>query len=278
MNTFLFNPIVLYEDNDLVVINKPPGVVVNRAETVQEITIQDWWADYLKKNVVANDWNSLVPQNFSTEYGSPEEIFAERGGVVHRLDKETSGVLVLAKNPGMLVNLLQQFRLRQTQKTYICLVHGKFNILEDTLQLPLGRSVQNRTKFAVDTEGRVAETFYHVENFFQHINTEAEIFSKIKNAKKRMDRAYQGFSLVTCQPKTGRTHQIRVHMAHIKHPIVGDTTYLGKKRAALDVNWCPRLFLHAQKLVFMHPRSGKEMTVTAELWPDLQTALEYLKQ
>lgn len=271
---------ILYEDNDLAVINKPPGVVVTRSETVRSTTIQDWWLDRIGQH--AGDWQTMVPASFAAEYGTPTEIFAERGGIVHRLDKETSGALLLAKNPGALVALLAQFQSRQVQKTYTCLVHGKFSILEDTVRLPLGRSTQNRTKFAVSGDGRVAETHYRVEQFLPHVNLDrivaaAQQRGSVKQLRKQLERSYQGFSLVACWPKTGRTHQIRVHMAHLKHPIVADQTYLGKKRARLDAAWCPRLFLHASEIQFLHPRSGERMTVTAELWPDLNAVLKFFQ-
>lgn len=269
---------ILYQDEDIAVVNKPPGLVVNNSATITEPTLQDWWQEHLQP---AKNWQSLVPADFQTEYGSPEEIFRERGGIVHRLDKETSGVMILAKNPGSLVNLLQQFRLRQTQKMYTCLTHGKFQILNDTIQLPLGRSAFNRTKFSVDTEGRLAETKYEVKQFFPNVDVErirAATQSPLKNLGKKLQRAYQGFSLVQCWPKTGRTHQIRVHMAHLKHPIVADQTYLGKKRAVLDEAWCSRLFLHATELEFAHPRSGEVVKFGAKLWPDLQSALSFLKE
>ncbi len=272
---------ILFEDDDIAVINKPPGLVSNNSETMHEPTLQDWWQQQKKSQV---EWQSLVPAEFQAEYGSPEKIFTERGGIVHRLDKETSGVMVLAKNPGALVNLLQQFRLRQTKKMYTCLTHGKFSILEDTVALPLGRSHLNRTKFAVDTEGRVAETQYKVTQFFAELDI-LKVVAKAKavdptskNLSKKLQRAYQGFSLVQCWPKTGRTHQIRVHMAHIKHPLVSDSTYLGKKRSSLDALWCPRLFLHATELQFAHPRTGKMVKFSVELWPDLTEALQYLQK
>src|SRR5579859_5887904 len=98
---------ILFENDDLAVVNKPPGVVVNKAGTVREVTVQDWWEERLSGSAESEmaDWKEMVPADFPNEYGSPEKIFAERGGIVHRLDKETSGVLVLAKNPGALAHL-----------------------------------------------------------------------------------------------------------------------------------------------------------------------------
>jgi len=269
---------VLYEDDDLAVLQKPAGLVVNTARTVQEQTLQDWWMKRSGSQEISKEkWNSLVPEDFASEYGSPEAVFAERGGIVHRLDKETSGVIVVAKNPGALVALLQQFRLRVTEKKYICLVHGKFQITQDTIQMPLGRSSFNRTKFAVASDGRVAETAYTVLKYYPKVDSEKIAqMSDVRLLRKKMEKSYQGFSLVECQPKTGRTHQIRVHMLHLHHPIVSDETYLGKKRSTLDIVWCPRLFLHARELSFTHPRSGKRLSFTAELPADLKAAQLFL--
>jgi 23S rRNA pseudouridine1911/1915/1917 synthase len=278
---------LLFEDQDLAVVVKPSGVVVNNADTVSEPTLQDWWQEHLRKQSTENtqDWQKLVSSDFSDEYGSPENIFAERGGIVHRLDKETSGVMILAKNPGSLVNLLRQFRLREVQKKYVCLVHGKFQILEDVLQLPLSRSSLNRTKFQVQPTGRPAETQYQVQKTYTSLDagqvvaalpSGAKTQPEFRNLRKKIMNTYQGFSLVYCWPKTGRTHQIRVHMSHIKHPIVSDLTYLGKKRSTLDTIWCPRLFLHAAELHVTHPRTGEKLSFTAELTEDLQKTLELL--
>ena len=276
---------ILYEDDDLLVINKSPDVVVNRAQTVTESTIQDWMENRLggvaavdKISNNSDQWSYLVPGDFSAEFGAPSEIFRERLGVVHRLDKETSGVLLLAKNPGALVHLLHQFKTRQVTKTYLCLTHGKFKVTADTISAPLGRASQNRLQYAVRPEGREAVTEYEVQDFYPHLELEklqALPQAKGENVRKRV-QIYQGFSLVRCWPKTGRTHQIRVHMAHVQHPLVGDATYAGKKRQSLDTIWCDRHFLHAETLQFTHPRTGEQLTITAPLTEDLQKALQFL--
>jgi 23S rRNA pseudouridine1911/1915/1917 synthase len=279
------SPQILFEDQDLAIISKPSGVVVNMSDTVSEPTLQEWWIGYLQEKgelaMPADQWQALVPADFPEEYGSPEEIFAQRGGIVHRLDKETSGVMVLAKNPGSLAELLRQFRVREVQKKYQCLVHGKFQVLADTLTLPLGRSLHNRTQFAVTTEGRVAETQYQVLQYFPRLQIEKVIAevgeAEIRNWRKKLLTSYQGFSLVECLPKTGRTHQIRVHMSHIRHPIVADETYLGGKREQLDMLWCPRLFLHAMELNLTHPRLHTPLQFSAPLPVDLAHSLELLE-
>ena len=271
---------ILYQNQDLLLINKPAGVVVNKAKTVKEETIQDWMEDFLT-NLTEKEksigWEELVPVDFSDEFGSPEEIWQERQGIVHRLDKETSGVLLLAKNPGALVNLLAQFKQRQTSKTYSALVHGKFKLKEGKLAAPIARASHNRLKYTVVADGKAAETFYRVEQELAALDISfLENFKKAD--KKRATNAYQqGFSLVEAKPKTGRTHQIRVHMSAMQHPLVGDKVYSGKKRAKLDHLWCQRQFLHAKALTFRDPRSQEMMTIEAELTPDLKEVLAKLE-
>lgn len=281
---------VLFEDADLVVINKPAGMVVNRARSAVGKTIQDWMeARYqladrgaYKKQEADKNWWSLVPESFDSNYGQPEEIFFERSGMVHRLDKNTSGILVLAKNPGAMLALMAQFQQRQVQKTYTCLVHGSFVQDKDVIRLPIARSVRNRQRFAVMAEGRPAETEFGVQQRYQFDEQKLLAVVKAKgNAKIESDikaklRLYAGFSLIECYPKTGRTHQIRVHLAHFQHPLVGDELYVGKKRYKLDQLWCPRQFLHASQLVLHHPRTTEQLTFKALLAADLTEALTYL--
>ncbi|MDQ5950878.1 MAG: PseudoU synth 2 protein [Patescibacteria group bacterium] len=282
---------ILYEDADLVVINKPPGVVVNRAKSVPGMTIQDWMderyqiSQSLQDGSLSQDksWWSLIPESFDSSYGEPDQIFVERTGMVHRLDKDTSGVLMLGKNPGSMLALMAQFQERTVQKNYQCLVHGIFKQDQDVINLPLGRSVHNRQRFAVMAEGRPAQTEFTVLQRFQ-FNADA-LFRKAidsageKRAKEVTEKTklYEGFSLVECRPKTGRTHQIRVHMAYLQHPLVGDKLYVGKKRVKIDELWCARQFLHASQITFAHPRTTEVITVNANLTVDLSQALEYLE-
>lgn len=272
--TAMLQPEILFEDQDLLAIAKPYGVVVNRAETVHEQTVQDWMDERLKNEAEHwPEWQSLLPADFSPEYGSPEEIFAQRMGIVHRLDRDTSGVLLLAKNPGSLVNLLAQFRTRQVQKRYQCLAHGKFTDVSGIVNAPLGRLPGNRKLFGVVADGREAVTEYRVERYFAALKSTDPALLLRPAEIKQAERIYQGFSLVSCWPKTGRTHQIRVHMKHLQHPLVGDAQYGGKKRAKLDQLWCPRQFLHALELTVTHPRDGQRLTLQAPLSPDLQAVL-----
>lgn len=278
---------ILYENADLVAIEKPAGTVVNDAETAQGETIQAWWSAQLPRTAAGvrtfpEDWESLIPADWTPEYGTAEEIFTQRGGIVHRLDKETSGVLLLAKHPGSLMHLLMQFRQRQTQKRYLCLVHGKFKIDEDTVAFPIARSSIDRMKFQVVPDGRPSETTYRVLNSYtqfdikRFVDQNKETAQKNKHVRQKLSKSYQGFSLVECWPKTGRTHQIRVHMTHLRHPIVADPLYVGTKRLNLDQLWCPRLFLHAADLQWTDPRSGQVVKVESSLPVELKQALEYL--
>lgn len=293
---------ILYEDADLLVIDKPAGIVVNRADTNKEPTIQDWLETQLPVWAAAQpeeNWRKLIPENFSPEYGTPEAIFQDRLGIAHRLDKDTSGALLIAKNPGALILLLQQFRDRVIQKKYLCLVHGDFPVSIGEISAPLGRARGDRTKFTVSAEGRIALTKYEVKQHFvgmaglvepskiglgvndpKMADFETRFLQLPEPARKllRSNRPTydQGFSLVECQPKTGRTHQIRVHMTHIHHPIVGDWVYVGKKRSKLDLLWCPRQFLHAAELSFIQPRSNERLSITAPMPADLKLVLTRL--
>ncbi len=273
---FNFDPEVLFEDADVLILQKPPGVVVNRADTIAVPTIQDWLDVRFKGLDWPADWEQLVPADFLPEYGTPQEIFASRSGIAHRLDKDTSGVFMCAKHPGSLLALLKQFRERTITKTYRTLVHGHFSQLEGEVTAPIGRSSTNRKRFAVVPDGRTAHTFYKVEKSFAKLDLARVSTSVFEQLQQRSD-LYQGFTLVTCWPKTGRTHQIRVHMAHLQHPLVGDVHYVGKKRAKLDPLWCPRQFLHAASIQFVHPRTGEQLSIEAPLTSDLQTVLSYLE-
>jgi len=275
---------ILYEDQDLIVINKPSALTVNRSTTMKAKTIQDWFVEkfgeeYFTRDFWARDlsYQNLIPADFTTEFGDPLAIWQERLGVVHRLDKDTSGVLILAKNPGALLNLLSQFKKRQTQKTYLALVHGHFSDKAGTINAPMARNSQNRLKYAIDNNGRPAITNYEVQQEFSSLNeTTIELIATASKTKtKKVKELYQaGFSLVEVAPKTGRTHQIRVHMSAMQHPIVGDQLYVGRKRGKLDNFWCQRQFLHALSIEFLHPRTQEKMFFEAPLSADLRQVLK----
>lgn len=251
---------ILYEDDGLLVVDKPAGLVVNRAETVPGPTIQDW----------------MESQSWFGHAGSPEAwndpelvaLYKSRSGMVHRLDKDTSGALLLAKDPITMIELMRQFRDRETEKTYVALVHGKFSVSQGTINLPLGRSQGDRERFSVDPEGKESETAYEVLEYFVHPPS---------SIKQKEARSYQGFSLVRLMPKTGRTHQIRVHMGFIKHPLVGDLKYVGRKRSRIDTLWCKRQFLHAEKLCFTNPKDKERVCYASKLPADLEAVLQDLK-
>ncbi len=311
----LSDSVVVYEDQQLLAINKPAGIVVNEAKTNSGETVQSWFFQRLlnelglisctnterqseknqsptsgsKENQLLTEyflenstWKELVPSQFDDYYGTPSEIFMKRQGIVHRLDKDTSGVLLLAKNPGSLVNLLSQFRQRTVKKKYRCLVHGQMKVKSAAVRVPIARSHHNRHKFAADIEGRQATTYYRVLRYFLQINEDQlrETLLKGQGSSKIETLAgsyQQGFSLLECILETGRTHQIRVHLAHLGHPVVGDKLYGGSRRSSLDSVWCSRQFLHAAILGLTHPQSKKKQVVEAKLPHDLQKVLQFMK-
>lgn len=233
----MLEPKIIFEDDYILVVNKPSGLVVNRAETVRKKTLQDWAEEKIKG-------------------------FIKRSGIVHRLDKDTSGVMVIAKTPQAFVDLQKQFKERKVVKKYLALVHGKVEPKRGDIKMPLGRKLKERKKFSVRLGGRKAVTFYQVKNYF---NLSYLARDRVSNRIK-----IEGWvSLLEVQPKTGRTHQIRVHLAHIGHPIVSDPIYLGRKRLKEDKKWCPRLFLHAAYLGFCHPETKKRMGFEAKLPQEL---------
>lgn len=225
----------IFEDESILVVNKPSGMVVNRAETTRHmVTLEDW---------------------LETEgYGAG----VDRHGVVHRLDKETSGALVIAKSQAVMNGLQSQFKERRVSKTYLALVHGVLSPSEGVIKAPISRNPFNRKRFGVFLGGRESESRYEV--------------------KEELRKGNNQFSLVEVKPKTGRTHQIRVHLKHLNHAVVADTLYAGRKTARNDRQWCPRLFLHAYKLSLNHPASGSKIEFKAKLPADLETVLKSLKK
>jgi 23S rRNA pseudouridine1911/1915/1917 synthase len=263
-------PEVIWQDEFLAVLSKPAGMVVNTADSVKSYTVQEW---------AREQWG----QEAAWQESMTSDTFAEREGMVHRLDKDTSGVLLWAKNIDVLEKLLSDFQSRVVHKTYLALVHGKLPEQKGVVNAPIERNPQNRTKFSVTNQGRESETEFAVVHEFAPI-TSADL-KKIA-AQKGVDlgavagtarNLYQGgFSLVELHPKTGRTHQIRVHMDYLHHPLVGDERYAGRKRARLDHVWCPRQWLHAWKIGFVHPVTGESMEFAAPIPEDLDSALKVL--
>lgn len=253
-------PVILYEDQNLLVIDKPSGMVVNRAESVKGETVEEWAEKYLKVPKVSEV--SKVSKAFGTFGTFPTlDTFFERRGIVHRLDKETSGVLLIAKTLEVFAELQRQFKAREVEKTYVALVHGKVAPAEGVIKASVGRLPWHRERFGVLAGGREAETMYRVLG----------IENRVWDDKK------EEFSLLELYPKTGRTHQIRVHLKSINHPVVGDPLYAGRKTARRDRQWCPRLFLHAKKIVFKHPTTGQTVSAEAPIPEELERVIRQLK-
>jgi len=233
---------IIYEDSDLIVINKPAGMVVHPGAGVSSGTLA---------NALVYHFNQL-----SQTQG------ALRPGIVHRLDVGTSGVIVVAKTDRAHLNLAEQFEERRVFKSYVALVYGQVVASEGRIDAPIGRDPRHRVKMAVRRagEGRAALTLYRV----------AERFSE--------------FTLLKAEIKTGRTHQIRVHLAHIKHPVVGDSTYDSGRSNTIKhpplraaVAKLGRPFLHAARLSFTHPTSGERAEFSAPLPAELQAFLEMVR-
>ena len=232
---------VLWEDDDILVVNKPPFVVVNRAESIKGETVQDWAEKRLK----------ISEMNLSAE-NRDDKVFLQRSGAAHRLDKETSGCLIIAKNPTALVLLLGQFKERKVKKEYLALVHGHLKPKEGTIRLPLSRSRFDREKWEIKYSGKSAETTWKVEKY------------------------YRLTSLVRLFPKTGRTHQIRVHLAHLGCPIYSDEKYLTRSLVAPDRERLSHHFLHAEKIGFFD-MSGSYREVVAPLPADMIELLSWIE-
>lgn len=237
------DPKIIFEDDHLMVIDKPSGWIVNESETTKNQKVLQSW---LK--------NQNYPISKSRGY---------RSGIVHRLDKETSGVLLVAKTTKSFKILQSQFKDRKVKKVYTALTHGKLEPKTDTIKAPVGRLPWNRERFGVLPGGRSAETKYTVVDYYQH--------------KEHKEVRPLNFSLVELKPKTGRTHQIRIHLKYLGHPIVGDDFYAGRKTARVDRKWCPRLFLHASGITFRHPETYKKVSYQSSLPLDLKKALDTLK-
>lgn len=236
----------IFEDEWLIVIEKPTGLVVNRAATVSSPVLQDWIEEQI-------DLEKYRHTDSSRE-------FVLRSGLVHRLDKPTSGLLVIAKNPQTFSALQKQFKARTITKKYLALVHGRLNPSQGDIAAPIKRNPFNRMRFGVFVDGRPSITRYKVLDYYQN--------------PKETNRSKKYFSFVEVRPLTGRTHQIRVHFSHLHYPLVSDALYAGKKTARADLNWCPRLFLHASNLEFNHPSTKERVKLASPLPQDLLLALQ----
>ena len=213
---------IIYQDDDIIVVNKPKGMVVHPGNGNPDGTLV----------------NSLMAICKDSLSGIGGEI---RPGIVHRLDKDTSGVLVVAKNDKAHINLSNQIKNREVEKTYIALVRGIVKENEATINMPIGRNKNDRKKMAVEKDGKEAITNFKVLERYPKDNC----------------------TLLEVKIETGRTHQIRVHLSHIGYPVIGDEVYSNGKNKWGIKGQC----LHAKKLKFKHPITGKEMEFEAEL-PD----------
>jgi 23S rRNA pseudouridine1911/1915/1917 synthase len=226
---------IVYEDDALLVINKPAGLVVHPGSGNWEGTLL----------------NALL-------HHAPQLAAVPRAGIVHRLDKDTSGLLVVAKTLTSQTHLVRQLQARTVKREYLALVYGELRH-GGTVDEPVGRHPAQRVKMAVVEGGKPATTHYQVEEKFP------------------------GCTLLRCRLETGRTHQIRVHLAHLKHPLVGDRVYLkGPQKCAPQLrellNGFPRQALHATRLALVHPVSGATMEWQAPLPPDMQELLRQIRE
>jgi len=242
---------ILYEDDDCLIINKPPGIVVNKAQSVKGETIQDWAKAYLHMGDAPV--RTQIP--VAGEIDDVQEFY-DRNGVVHRLDKETSGILVIAKNPSAYIHLKNSFKERLVQKTYCAFVHGDLVPDSGEISAPVGRLPWNPERFGIVPGGKDAVTNYQKVSVIQHgLHKEPISFIKLF-------------------PHTGRTHQIRVHLKYINHPIVGDFVYAGRKVSREDRLWVPRVMLHALSISIPHPRNPTPLEIEAPIPDDMSRLLK----
>jgi 23S rRNA pseudouridine1911/1915/1917 synthase len=232
---------ILFENDDLIVINKPAGMVVHPAAGHRAGTLV----------------NAILAHCPNLNVGG-----VERPGIVHRLDSETSGVIVVAKNDAAMRDLQAQFKARRVKKTYLALVHGTVKPPRGKIDAPIGRDPNHRQKMAVITRGktRASVTIYHTLANFERPHPSTPLRSAQDAGR---------YTLIEAQPQTGRTHQIRVHLAFLGFPVVADAIY-GKKKNALGLT---RQFLHAWKLEITLPRDGRAIKFVAPIPDDLCAVL-----
>jgi len=257
---------IVFEDEYFAVINKPAGMVVHPGAGVQSGTLANAIAFHFEfdgsppyKGGVASASDDVVvlsPDTKSTVVGTQNDL---RIGIVHRLDKDTSGLIVVAKNDEIHEALSEQFRERTVYKSYMALVHGQTDENTGKIDVAIGRNKHNRLRMKVATYGRNALTLWRT--------------------RKRYDK----FTLLDVEIKTGRTHQIRVHMGYINHPVVGDEIYNeGRDNTVADITvrnaivTMRRFFLHAEKLSFTHPKTGERLEFKQDLPPELSNFLSLL--
>jgi 23S rRNA pseudouridine1911/1915/1917 synthase len=254
---------IIYEDDDIIVINKPADIIVHPARGNTHGTIANALAFYLASTETDEDKDE-EDESEADETKLPFALGEFRPGIVHRLDRNTTGVMILAKNEVAQWKIAKQFQDRQVEKSYIAIVHGIPDLTRDRVNAPLGIHPKFRYKYAIRPEtGKEAITFYEVIESFR------------------------GFSLLKLTPKTGRTHQIRVHLSYIKHPVVADDMYGGKPvypwqlknaESAPEDPIISRCALHASTIAFTHPTTNKMVRFEAPLPDDMQNLLDLLRK
>ncbi|GHP12802.1 pseudouridine synthase [Lentilactobacillus fungorum] len=219
---------IVYEDNDVIVVNKPQGMVVHPSAGHPNHTLVNGLLHHSPLSTINGEF---------------------RPGIVHRIDKDTSGVLMVAKNDAAHQALSDQLKKQKNLRSYVALVHGRINEDAGVVNAPIGRSLKDRKKQAVVADGRAAVTHFNV-----------------------LER-FEDYTLITCRLETGRTHQIRVHMKYVGHPIVGDPLYGPRKTIKGHGQ-----FLHAQTLGFEHPVSHKLMIFSAPVPPIFEKTVNRLRR
>ena len=258
---------IIFENDKYLVINKPSGLVVNSSETTHASTLQ-----------------RELSKHFNLKKG--DLGIGDRAGIVHRLDKETSGVLVVAKTSEVFEYLQGEFKDRRVKKEYLALVHGL--VKDDSGEIK--SRIERIGKFGKfgnlgkrEPGGREAETHYQVVKRYFFLDTEFERimqrFSETLNKARinYLNKNAKAYTLVKVFPKTGRTHQIRVHLKSIGHPIVSDLIYAPSKLLKFDLAWCSRLFLHAREIEFIDLDNGKVQKFDVDLPNELKSAMLFLK-
>ena len=243
---------IVYEDEYLAVVNKPAGMIVHPGAGISSGTLANAVAYHFIKQKALGSAEQKEGEKTGSEppalAGGLRTVDSARLGIVHRLDKDTSGLILVAKNEEITEALSEQFRTRTVEKAYVALVHGTIRENSGKIDRPIARDRRNRTRMTVSQTGRSALTLWRVRQRFEK------------------------FTLLDVEIKTGRTHQIRVHFASINHPVVGDATYnegrdnnfadLTIRQAIQSLN---RFFLHAAMLSFSQPKTGERLTFTADL-------------
>jgi len=288
-------PGILYQDDDLLVLDKPPGMVVNTAESVKGETVQEWIALRFKSQITnPNFQKNIDSSHWSLSFGHCD--FCSRAGIVHRIDKETSGILLVAKTPSAFIDLQRQFKERVVKKIYLALVHGTIPE-EGTINAPVGRLPWNREHFGVVPGGKESVTkFKRISTFVLSSRGSASDRSDLYNkpacsprfgeagrrgrdcfapqSKARNDNKNTQVSLVEVYPETGRTHQIRVHFKYLGYPLLGDYLYGGRIQSRDDRKEFPRVMLHAWKITFAHPATHEPLAFEAPIPDDMNIIIQ----